>query len=414
VTSAALIVAAGQGTRAPGPRPKQYARIGGVPVLARTLTLFLAHPLVDHVQVVIGADDQGHYEGVMAALAAAGKLLPPVEGGTTRQRSVLAGLQALAALAPDAVLIHDAVRPFLDPALIIEVLQALDHVPGAIAALPVADTLKTARAGGLIAGTLERTGLWRAQTPQAFRFADILRAHEAAAAAGRADFTDDAAVAEWAGLPVRLVLGREANTKLTTPEHLAMADRALSPLPAPDIRTGSGFDVHRLVAGDHVWLCGVKVAHTQCLEGHSDADVGLHALTDALLGAIGDGDIGEHFRNTDPRWRDAPSHLFLADALARVRAKGGRIGNVDVTLLCEAPKTARPCASVLRPSWSWMCPVSPSKPPRPRAWASPAGGRGLPHLPAQPSSSASRIIAIVRRIGASRSKDLDLGPGDDR
>ena len=179
--------------------------------------------------------------------------------------------------------------------------------------------------------------LWRAQTPQGFRFADILAAHEAAASAGL-DLTDDAAVAEWAGLAVALVPDSAANIKLTTPEDLAMADSRARSL--PDVRTGSGFDVHRLVAGDHVWLCGVRIPHTHGLQGHSDADVGLHALTDALLGAIGDGDIGQHFSDTDPRWKGAASHIFLADAARRVRARGGVVSNVDVTLLCEAPKIA--------------------------------------------------------------------------
>lgn len=340
MTTAALIVAAGRGTRSPGPLPKQYAAIGGVPVLARTLGVFLTHAQIDHVLVVIAAGDRLLYDGVIGDLGTTGKLIPPVEGSDKRQRSVLAGLEALTPRSPGTVLIHDAVRPFVTHGLISEVIAALAHAPGAIAALPVADTLKTAGADGLVSGTLDRSRLWRAQTPQAFRFADILEAHRAAAAAGRADLTDDAAVAEWAEIPVRLVMGREANIKLTTPEDLAMAERAVSPLAPPDVRTGSGFDVHRLVPGDHVWLCGVRIPHTHALEGHSDADVGLHALTDALLGAIGDGDIGEHFGNTDPRWRNAASHLFLADALARVRARGGRIGNVDVTLLCEAPKIA--------------------------------------------------------------------------
>jgi 2-C-methyl-D-erythritol 4-phosphate cytidylyltransferase/2-C-methyl-D-erythritol 2,4-cyclodiphosphate synthase len=265
------------------------------------------------------------------------KLGPPVNGGETRQASVLAGLRALAGPAPDHVLIHDAVRPFVSADLISRVLAALAAAPAAICALPLADTLKRAGADGRIAGTLDRTGLWRAQTPQGFRFADILAAHEAAAAAGRTDFTDDAAIAEWAGLAVALVPGSEANAKLTTAEDLAMADRALAPA---DVRTGIGFDVHRFAPGDHVWLCGVRIPHSHRLEGHSDADVALHALTDAILGAIGDGDIGQHFADTDPRWKGAASHLFLADALSRARARGGSIGNVDVTLLCEAPRIA--------------------------------------------------------------------------
>jgi 2-C-methyl-D-erythritol 4-phosphate cytidylyltransferase/2-C-methyl-D-erythritol 2,4-cyclodiphosphate synthase len=202
--------------------------------------------------------------------------------------------------------------------------------------------LKRARPDGSIDTTIARAGLWRAQTPQGFRFDAILAAHEAVA--GRDDLTDDAAVAEWAGLTVALVEGSEANVKLTTAEDMMQAEAAAllaqAPPTIPDIRTGQGFDVHRLVAGDHVWLCGVRIPHTHALAGHSDADVGLHALTDALLGAIGDGDIGQHFPPTDERWRGAASHLFLADAGRRVREHGGTICNVDVTILCEAPRIA--------------------------------------------------------------------------
>jgi 2-C-methyl-D-erythritol 4-phosphate cytidylyltransferase/2-C-methyl-D-erythritol 2,4-cyclodiphosphate synthase len=336
VKIAAVIVAAGRGVRAQTPKPKQYAAVGGVPVLARTLAVFLGDLRINLVQAVIGPDDGEAYEGAVAGLQGP-KLLPPVVGGATRQASVRNGLGALKPHAPDLVLIHDAVRPYVTTDILDRVIAALAGAAGAIAGVPVADTLKRADAAGRIAATLDRGGLWRAQTPQGFRFPDILAAHEAAATAGREDMTDDAAVAEWAGLPVVLVPGSEANRKLTTAEDLAMAD---TPAPAPDVRTGSGFDVHRLVAGDRVWLCGVRIPHTQALEGHSDADVALHALTDALLGAIGDGDIGEHFPNTDPRWKDAASHVFLADALARVRARGGSIANVDITILCEAPKIA--------------------------------------------------------------------------
>ncbi len=338
--TAALIVAGGRGTRASSTLPKQYASIGGTPVLARTLRVFLDHPAVDLVQVVIGAGDEPHYQAAVAALGGRG-LLPPVAGGAARQISVRHGLRALEPHAPDRVLIHDAARPFVAPELVTATLAALADAPGAIAALPLSDTLKLAGAGNRIAATVDRTGLWRAQTPQAFRFGDILAAHRAAEAAGRHDMTDDAAVAEWAHVPVVLVMGSDGNRKLTTAEDLAAAERACAgPGGWADIRTGQGFDVHRLVAGDHVWLCGVRVPHTHGMEGHSDADVALHALTDALLGAIGDGDIGQHFPPTDARWKGASSHLFLEDARARVQARGGRIGNVDVTILCEAPKIA--------------------------------------------------------------------------
>jgi 2-C-methyl-D-erythritol 4-phosphate cytidylyltransferase/2-C-methyl-D-erythritol 2,4-cyclodiphosphate synthase len=335
--TAALIVAAGRGTRASSALPKQYVQIGGEPVIARTLDVFLRHPDVDLVQVVIAASDVERYRGAVGSRAG-GKLLEPIAGGETRQISVHKGLESLAAYTPDRVLIHDAVRPFLEPEVITRVLEALDGSAGAIAAVPLVDTLKRAGPGNQVEATPDRAGLWRAQTPQVFRFTEILSAHRAAAAAGRTDLTDDAAVAEWAGLPVALVMGSEANRKLTTAEDLAMAERLLGT--SADVRTGQGFDVHRFAPGDHVWLCGVRIAHTHTLLGHSDADVALHALTDALLGAIGSGDIGQHFPDSDQRWKGAPSHIFLAEALRLVRAAGGRIGNVDVTILCESPRIA--------------------------------------------------------------------------
>jgi 2-C-methyl-D-erythritol 4-phosphate cytidylyltransferase/2-C-methyl-D-erythritol 2,4-cyclodiphosphate synthase len=343
--TAALIVAAGQGTRAGAAAPKQYASIGGQTVLARTLGVFLEHPAIDLALVAIAEANRTRYDEATAA--GHPKLLPPALGGATRQRSVLNGLRALAPHRPVRVLIHDAARAFVTAAILDRVLAALERAPGAIAAVPLADTLKRAGPQGRIAATLDRTGLWRAQTPQGFRYDAILDAHERAAAAGREDLTDDAAVAEWAGLAVELVEGSDTNVKLTTAEDLARAARAVdtleaasTPPAAAEVRTGQGFDVHRFTAGDHVWLCGIRLPHSQALEGHSDADVGLHALTDALLGAIGDGDIGQHFPNSDPRWRGAASHLFLADAARRVRARGGTVSNVDVTLLCEAPRIA--------------------------------------------------------------------------
>ncbi|MDX2154894.1 MAG: bifunctional 2-C-methyl-D-erythritol 4-phosphate cytidylyltransferase/2-C-methyl-D-erythritol 2,4-cyclodiphosphate synthase [Hyphomicrobiaceae bacterium] len=336
----AVIVAGGQGVRASrgAGLPKQYARIGGKPVLAWTLDAFCGHPRVDVVQVVINADHEEAYAAVIRGLAPAP--LPPVVGGATRQASVLAGLMALRQMAPDLVLIHDAARPFVESAVIDRVINVLAQREAAIAALAVADTLKRAGPDGLVAATVPRDGLWRAQTPQGFRFPAILTAHAKARDAGRLDFTDDAALAEWAGLAVALVPGSEANRKLTTAEDIDMADRELCRRVAtsPDVRTGNGFDVHRFVEGDHVWLGGVRIPHTHRLDGHSDADVALHALTDALLGAIGDGDIGQHFPPSDARWKGAASKVFLADAARRVVERGGRIGNVDVTILCEAPR----------------------------------------------------------------------------
>jgi len=352
---AALIVAAGRGTRTGSALPKQYASIGGVPVLARTLRVFLEHPAIDVVQVAIAPGDAPLYSGAVRGLDR--RLLVPVEGGATRQSSVRAGLEALAAHAPDRVLIHDAVRPFLTPDIIDRVLAALDGAPGAVAAIPLADTLKRAGSGDRVAGTLERAGLWRAQTPQGFRFPDILAAHAAAVAAGERDLTDDAAVAERAGLGVALVPGSERNRKLTTAEDMAMADRAFG---AGEVRIGQGFDVHRFSAGDHVWLCGVRIPHSHALEGHSDADVALHALTDALLGAIGAGDIGQHFPDTDPRWKGAASHIFLREALRLVRTHGGSIGNADVTILCEVPKIA-PHREAMRRRIAEILEVEPSR-----------------------------------------------------
>ena len=338
MTTAALIVAAGRGLRSgSGSTPKQYAVIGAAPVLRHTLRAFQTHAAIDHIQVVIHPDDGGLYRESLALDA--GKVCPPVHGGATRQASVLAGLEALSALKPDMVLIHDAARPFVPAETISNIIAALSSETGAIAAVKLADTLKRANDDGSIAGTADRTALWRAQTPQGFHFDAILAAHRAAGSAGRDDFTDDAAIAEWAGLRVVLVEDSGNNIKLTTKDDLAMADRRTAAEPAIfETRCATGFDVHKFTDGDHVWLGGVKIAHDARLDGHSDADVVLHALTDALLGTIGDGDIGQHFPPGDPQWRGAASHLFLADAARRIAARGGRIVNVDVTILAEAPK----------------------------------------------------------------------------
>lgn len=336
---AALIVAAGRGTRAGGELPKQYATAGGAPVLQHTLLAFLSHEAISDVQVVIHPDDSALYQECVPGGAA--KLWPPVNGGATRQASVQAGLEALSALKPDLVLIHDAARPFVSASTITDVVHALFANDGAIAAVPLADTLKRADGNGTIAATVERTGLWRAQTPQGFKFPLILKAHRAAAAEGKHDFTDDAAIAEWAGLPVALVEDSSENVKLTTAADIAAADRKLAPertAPATEWRTGTGFDVHTFTDGDHVWLGGVKIPHTHKLEGHSDADVVLHALTDAVLGAIGEADIGQHFPPSDPQWKGAASKLFLAHAAKLARQGGWTVSNVDITVLAEAPK----------------------------------------------------------------------------
>lgn len=335
---AALIVAAGRGTRAAasGSAPKQYALIGGRPVLARTIEAFLGHPAIDEVKVVIHPDDQNRYAAL--ATGTPEKLSTPAIGGDTRQASVLNGLEALEASSPDLVLIHDAARPFVSAPTIANVIAALRDRPASLAALAVTDTLKRASVDGIVEKTISRDGLWRAQTPQGFHFVPILAAHRKAADAGLGQFTDDAAIAEWAGLDVAIVEDSPSNVKLTTAEDLELADHQLTSQTGFEPRTGSGFDVHRFTAGDHVWLGGVRIPHTHKLEGHSDADVILHALTDALLGAIGDGDIGQHFPPSDPKWKGAASRLFLDDAARRVRDRGGRIVNVDITVLAEAPR----------------------------------------------------------------------------
>lgn len=324
----ALVVAAGRGRRFGGDLPKQYHDLAGRPVLRHSLAVLAAHPQVDAVRAVIHPDDRQLYD-----LAAAGLgLLDPVPGGKTRQDSVRLGLESLAELGPDQVLIHDGARPFLDGGLVSRVVAALAQHSGAIPALPVSDTIKRG-ADGLVAATVERAQLWRAQTPQGFRFGDILAAHRAVAGN---ELTDDAAVAEHAGLAVALVEGSEDNVKITGVSDLTRAARQFSA--AGEVRVGSGYDVHRFAPGTGVWLCGVPVPHEYGLEGHSDADVALHALTDAVLGAIAAGDIGRHFPPSDPRWKGAASDLFLRHAAALVRGLGGSIVNVDVTVICERPK----------------------------------------------------------------------------
>jgi 2-C-methyl-D-erythritol 4-phosphate cytidylyltransferase/2-C-methyl-D-erythritol 2,4-cyclodiphosphate synthase len=333
---AVVLVAAGRGERAGAAEgPKQYRKIGGRPVIARTFDAFLGHADISAIAVVIHPDD-----GALLAQAA-GKLpehVVAVPGGATRQASTLLGLRALKSFDPDTVLIHDAVRPFADKDLIGRVIDKAESGVGALPALAVSDTLKRGNADARVAGTVDRAGLFAAQTPQGFPFRAILDAHEKAAAAGRDDFTDDAAIVEWAGMPVEIVAGSPDNVKLTWARDIAMADEKLSRAAFPDVRTGNGYDVHAFGPGDHVTLCGVAIPFERGLSGHSDADVGLHALTDALLATCGAGDIGTHFPPSDPQWKGAASRLFVEHAAGIVRAKGGRIANADVTLICEAPR----------------------------------------------------------------------------
>ena len=325
----ALVVAAGRGTRVGGPLPKQYLPLAGRPLLRHSLETLATHPGIAAVRVVFNPEDSGHYESATRGL----ELLTPVAGGAARQDSVRLGLESLENRAPERVLIHDGARPLVDAGTIDRVLAALDDAEGSIPALPVSDTVKRGE-NGRVLETVDRSQLWRAQTPQGFRFAAILRAHRAARGS---ELSDDAAVAERAGLSVRLVLGNEENFKVTTSEDLLRAEQLLAAR-AGDIRTGQGFDVHAFGDGDHLWLCGVKIAHERGLIGHSDADVGLHALTDAILGALGAGDIGMHFPPSDPKWRGVASHRFLRHAADLVATASGSIVHADVTIICERPK----------------------------------------------------------------------------
>lgn len=360
MTTAALIVAAGRGSRAgcEGQAPKQYAFVRGIPVLRHSLDAFTTHPGIGLVAVVIHPDDAALYAEAVAPFS--DRLRAPVFGGATRQQSVLLGLEALVSAAPSRVLIHDAARPFVDAETISRVLEGLEHYTGVIAAEPVTDTLKRAAAGGAITGTVAREGLWRAQTPQGFRFSAILDAHRKAANTGESSFTDDAALAEWAGLDVAVVRGSALNLKITSAEDFAIAERLAATPTDFEPRTGTGFDVHRFIPGDHVWLCGVRIDHDATLEGHSDADAPLHALTDAILGALGEGDIGQHFPPDDPTWKGARSRLFVEDAARRVQARGGRISNVDITILCERPKIG-PHRTAMQQAVAAMLGIDPSR-----------------------------------------------------
>ncbi|MDJ0608168.1 MAG: bifunctional 2-C-methyl-D-erythritol 4-phosphate cytidylyltransferase/2-C-methyl-D-erythritol 2,4-cyclodiphosphate synthase [Kiloniellales bacterium] len=336
----ALVVAAGKGLRLGGPRPKQYMTLAGRPLLHHTLKALLESPAIDAVRPVIAAADRALFDEAAEGL----DVLDPVAGGETRQDSVRLGLESLADLGPERVLIHDGARPFVSDAVIARVVAALAERPAAIAALPLVDTLKR-QAGETeeIGETVPRTGLWRAQTPQGFHFEAILDAHRRAQRqAGSAELTDDAAVAEQAGMKVGLVLGSPNNIKVTTTEDLARAETLMQrhEYAFPEMRSGTGFDVHRFGNGDHVTICGIAIPHEQGLMGHSDADVGLHALTDALYGALAAGDIGQHFPPSDPQWRGADSAVFLRHARDLARGRGGRIVNVDVTVICERPKLA--------------------------------------------------------------------------
>jgi 2-C-methyl-D-erythritol 4-phosphate cytidylyltransferase / 2-C-methyl-D-erythritol 2,4-cyclodiphosphate synthase len=317
--TAVIIVAAGRGSRMGGDVPKQWLPLAGKPVLAHTLSAFAGMQLL----LVVHPEDRTRAEALG---------VPFVEGGVTRDASVLAGLKALAGTGVEAVLIHDGARPLVSRALIRRLVEALATHDGAAPALPVTDALWRGT-DGRVSGTADRTDLYRAQTPQAFRYAPILAAHLAHSGGA----LDDVEVARSAGLDVAIVEGEETNLKLTYPSDFARAESFLKGRQM-EVRLGNGYDVHAFCAGDHVWLCGVKVPHTKGLLGHSDADVGMHALTDAIYGALAEGDIGRHFPPTDPQWKGAASHIFLAHAIRLAADRGYRLGNCDVTLVCERPK----------------------------------------------------------------------------
>ncbi|MFC3087285.1 bifunctional 2-C-methyl-D-erythritol 4-phosphate cytidylyltransferase/2-C-methyl-D-erythritol 2,4-cyclodiphosphate synthase [Tabrizicola soli] len=317
--TAVIVVAAGRGSRMGGEMPKQWQVLSGKPVLAHTLAAFAGL----RVLLVIHPEDRARAEAFGVEL---------VEGGATRDASVLAGLRALEGSGVEAVLIHDGARPLVTRGLVDRLVAALAVHQGAAPALPVSDALWRG-AGGLVAGTVDRAGIYRAQTPQAFRFAPILAAHRAHPGGA----ADDVEVARAAGLDVAIVEGEESNLKLTWPGDFARAEAILKGR-TMDVRLGNGYDVHAFCEGDHVWLCGVKVPHSRGLLGHSDADVGMHALTDAIYGALAEGDIGRHFPPSDPQWKGAASHVFLAHAIGLAAERGYALGNCDVTLVCERPK----------------------------------------------------------------------------
>ncbi len=323
----AIIVAAGAGLRAGGGVPKQYRAVAGQPLLRHAVERLLGHSAITGVSVVINPECRALYDAAMAGLT----LPEPIAGGATRQESVLAGLESLAADPPDIVLVHDAARAFVPDAVIDALVAAFadDDVDGACPALPQVDSLRRGEEGRF-SGSVDRDALWRVQTPQAFRTPAILAAHRAAAPGA----TDEVAIALAAGLRVAITPGDERAFKVTEPADFAKAEV----MTTFSSRAASGFDVHKFGPGDHVWLCGVKVPHDHGLIGHSDADAGLHALTDALLGTIAAGDIGDHFPPSDERWRGAASDQFLAYAAHLVRERGGLIDHVDVTLICERPK----------------------------------------------------------------------------
>lgn len=337
-----LVVAAGRGSRAGAGLPKQYRRVAGEPLIAKTMRAMLASPLIECVTPVIHPDDEALFAQATASLRpdAALRIGTPAHGGATRQQSVHAGLEALAASAdarPEIILIHDGARPFASRDLIDRAVHHAKLYGAAIPGFSVTDTIKAVGSNGTIVGTPDRNSLRAVQTPQAFIFDLILDAHRRANRESRHDLTDDAAVAEFAGHPVFVFEGDVENEKITTNGDFARAEARLHSA-LLDVRIGQGYDVHAFAEGDHVWLGGLKVPHDRTLSGHSDADVVLHAITDAILGAIGDGDIGAHFPPSQAQWKGAASDIFLHDAMSRVAGRGGLVAHIDATVVCERPK----------------------------------------------------------------------------
>lgn len=379
IKAAALVVAAGRGARLADPdntQPKQYRDIAGRPILSHTLEVLANHPRITKIVTAIHPDDVAMYDAAVAQSGSqsAAKLLPAVFGGKTRQLSVLEGLKALEGSGCTHVLIHDAARPFVTDRIVDAILSRLEAgAEGVLAAVPVSDTLKKMEADEPRLDTIDRTGLFAAQTPQAFPLEQIFSAHLEALRQGKTGFTDDTSLAEWSGRTVQLSEGDPSNFKITTTSDLERADRqarqkematmtgTVHPLSRlQDVRTGIGYDVHAFDAGDRVTLGGIEIPFSRGLRGHSDADVVLHAITDATLGAIGDGDIGRHFPPSDPQWKGAASDRFQKDAVTRVNSLGGRLAHVDVTIVCEEPKIG-PYREEIRRSVARICEIPVSR-----------------------------------------------------
>ncbi|WP_310620424.1 bifunctional 2-C-methyl-D-erythritol 4-phosphate cytidylyltransferase/2-C-methyl-D-erythritol 2,4-cyclodiphosphate synthase [Flexibacterium corallicola] len=359
-TVAVIIVAGGSGTRMHHkntPLPKQYLDLGGKSILRHTLECFSEHPEINYIIPIIREQDRQTYTACIKDLET-DKLMQPVLGGSERQHSVRNGLSALRKVNPDYVLIHDGVRPFVSKSTIEAIVNSLtDHHDTVLPAIPITDTLKRQDENQCVAQTVDRKGLWAAQTPQGFLYKNILEAHQTAFNQGLDHFTDDTALMEWAGASVQIIPGQKDNIKITNPEDLVNARRVIAMVGTEklgDIRVGTGYDVHAFEDGDAVTLGGISIPHNQKLKGHSDADVALHALTDAIFGALADGDIGSHFPPSDPQWKGAASDQFLKYAVEKVYKTGGRINHLDLTIICETPKIG-PNRDAMREAIARIC-----------------------------------------------------------